>query len=514
MSRCPIHHASNKEHFRRFYRSGFGLNTLAGVVLALTLACLCPANALGNWATTETNLLEKFVEALNSKSGNGLEPFLKQYASGAVPVADRLVRAKGLAAQGAPFKIVKMIPGKPDELNALVTDKNGVELGFRMKLAGTTDPKMDGVMVVPSERLNTAPPKNHDDWKSLESLAEAIRTDAKSPAMGIAVLIDGKLEQAVAGIREQASDKLVTAEEPWSVGSIGKPICTTVIGRLIEMDKLKWDTTLSQALPNIPMKEGYKNVTLEQLMQHRGGIPGEPGMQKQTVDRIVAGATDPIKIRQSYAKDILQREPIGKPGERFAYSNAGYALLGVIAEEVSGKPYERLVRELVFDPLGLKHSFTNLDKLPEERPSGHMNGPNGLQASNFSGPIEVLFAPAGGGMYMSLGDLIRFAESHLRGLQGQDGLLKAATIQRLHQGVPEARADGREYACGWGLEAFPGLETMHTHNGSNGTMISQVAIFPKAKMVIASFVNAGGESEPAPPLQAILAIAKRYSNKK
>jgi hypothetical protein len=55
---------------------------------------------------------------------------------------------------------------------------------------------------------------------------------------------------------------------------------------------------------------------------------------------------------------------------------------------------------------------------------------------------------------------------------------------------------------------------MHTHNGSNGTMISQVAIFPKANMVVASFVNAGGDSEPAPPLQAILAIAKRYFHKK
>lgn len=52
-------------------------------------------------------------------------------------------------------------------------------------------------------------------------------------------------------------------------------------------------------------------------------------------------------------------------------------------------------------------------------------------------------------MYVSLGDLIRFAESHIRGLQGQDGILKEATIQRLHQGVPEARATHFGLADRW-----------------------------------------------------------------
>lgn len=442
-----------------------------------------------------------------------MEPFLTLHASSSVPIADRLSRTKGLVAQGAPFQIVKMIPGRPDELLAVVTDKNGFELGFRMKITEGAQPRMERVLVGPPEELDAAPPKDYSDWKSLESLTQAIQRDVESPAMGIAMLRNGKLEHAVAGVREQLSKKQVTVDEPWSIGSIGKPICSTVIGRLIEMDKLKWETTLSQALPNVPMKEGYKNVTIEQLMQHRGGIPGDPGMQKQEVDRIVAGATDPIKIRQNYAKDILQRDPIAKPGERFLYSNAGYTLLGVVAEEVGGKPYEKMVRELVYDPLGLKHSYTNIDKLPQERPSGHRSGTKGLQIANFSGPIEVLFAPAGGGMYMSLGDLVHFAEAHIRGLQGKDGLLKATTIQRLHQGQSEEGPNGRKYACGWGLETFPGVETMHTHNGSNGTMRSQVAIFPEADLVIASFVNAGGESEPSPPMQAIIAVGKRYLKK-
>ncbi len=122
------------------------------------------------------------------------------------------------------------------------------------------------------------------------------------------------------------------------------------------------------------------------------------------------------------------------------------------------------------------------------------------------GFIESRFAPAGGGIYCSAADLTKFGEMHMNGLNGKDGLLKAATIQRLHSGIPEdliaespsdikpsyeAVPDARLYACGWGIEANPGIEIMHTHNGSNGTMRAQLAIFPKAGLVIAAFVNCG-----------------------
>ncbi len=98
------------------------------------------------------------------------------------------------------------------------------------------------------------------------------------------------------------------------------------------------------------------------------------------------------------------------------------------------------------------------------------------------------------------------------GEASSDGLLKSATIKKLHQGVAEDRPDGRHYACGWGIETIPGLVVMHTHNGSNGTMRSQLSLFPKANLVVVSFVNSGGQSDPSPPLQAILAAAKKYAN--
>lgn len=133
-----------------------------------------------------------------------------------------------------------------------------------------------------------------------------------------------------------------------------------------------------------------------------------PLRTRDVVMRIMAGATDPMKIRENYARDILSRAPIAQPGERFAYSNAGYALLGIIAERTMKEAYEALVRRLVFEPLGLKHSYTGADQLPERRPNGHVSGPQGLQRQNMTGPLEILLAPAGGGLFMSVADLARF----------------------------------------------------------------------------------------------------------
>jgi CubicO group peptidase (beta-lactamase class C family) len=480
------------------------------LVIAFTILCSCAASGIPP-QTDAGELFTAFIDALNSKDDARLKEFLAKRTTGSTPVEQRWARLKGLAEMGAPFRVVKIGPIADESVRALVENRNGEELGFVMDFLKGSEPKMRSLRIASPEELDAPPPKDYSDWKDLPGLCASLRSDAQSPGMSLAVIRAGKMEQAVAGVRSSNGNDSVAADDPWSLGSIGKPICSTILGKLIEDGKLRWDLTLGEALADLPMRPGYKKVTIEQIMHHRGGIPEDLNFQRDRVLRIAAGATDPMKIRESYARDILDRDPIAGPGEKFAYSNAGYALLGVIAERAMNKPYEALVRQIVFEPLGLKHCFTGADKLPDPRPSGHVAGTRGLEPQNFSGPLEILMAPAGGGLYMSVADLARFGESHMKGLQGENGLLKAATIQRLHQGIAEESGGGRLYACGWGIESFPGIERMHTHNGSNGTFRAQLSIFPKANLVVASFVNRGGESEPSPPLQAVLAVAKRYA---
>ncbi len=483
---------------------------------------LCAYAATGHARQmTSKILLSQFLEAVNSRDESRIRGFLEKNAAGNVPIEQRVARIRGMAENGAPFKIVQPGTEVGDSLRAIIEDKNGRKLGLIMDLQKSAEPKMLALRLGPPDMLDSPPAKDYSGWKDLDSLGASLRADTQSPAIGIAVLRDGRLEQTASGLRKTGGSSQVMVDDPWSIGSIGKSIAATIVGRLIEMGRLRWDMTLGDALADIPMKAGYKDATLEQIMHHRGGIPQDLGFTRDRVDAIIGAAAgsqktawDPMKMRENYARDILGREPIAVPGQHFAYSNAGYALLGVVAERIMKKPYEILVHELVFEPLGLKHSYTAMDKLPESRPSGHVPGSQGLRPENMSGPLEILVAPTGGGLFMSIADLVHFGEAHLKGLRGQDGLLKAETIQRLHQGIPEEPGAPLLYACGWGIEAFPGMETMHTHNGSNGTFRSQLSIFPDANLVVACMVNRGGESDPSPPLQAVLAVAKRYAPKR
>ena len=465
------------------------------------------------FASSGSALIEALVAALNQGDEAGLRAFAEQHASKDVPAAERAQRMKALSARGAPFKLVRITKDEQHQLRGTLSDKEGQILGFVLELTSDAPPRLARMQLGPPGLADDRPAKDYvAGFKDLNTFAAELAKDTQSPGLTLAAIREGKLETAVAGVRELGKPQKVEAGDPFSVGSIGKPICSTVIGRLYEQGKLRFEMTLKEALPGVKMLPAYEVITLEQLMHHRGGVPEDGGFRKPQIDAIVGDAKTPVQMRVRYLENLLARAPIARPGERFAYSNAGYALLSRAAELAAGKLYEDLVRDLVFKPLGLSRSFIGTSSLPDGVPMGHVPGPEGLRPVQFRGPLEAIFAGAGGGIYMSAADLVTFGQAHLEGLRGKDGLLKASTVERLHRGEEEeAGRPGARYAAGWGLHGAPGVETWHGHNGSNGTFRAELAIFPKAGLVVAGLVNRGGESEPAPGLIAVLTLGRLYA---
>ncbi len=459
---------------------------------------------------TPTELLKSMIDVLNAHNEERMKNFVEKWAPTSVPVSQRVKRWMDLSEQGGPFKIDSPVKETDKVVEAIVVDRMGTRLAFRLHFKTAPSLAIEGIQIMPSFAVEGIGATS-TDWKNLDDLAETLRKKSHSPAMGIAMIRNGDLKIGVAGVRTVGQKGSVQPADVWSVGSIGKSICSTIIGMLVEKKKLSWNETLRSALPGIPMNKAYEKVTLAEIMRHRGGIPEDPGFRRKEVQRIVGSANSPKAIRAAYIRDILRRTPIAAPNERFAYSNAGYALLSSIAEQATGLPYETLVRNWIFKPLGLKNSIMGHENLPSARPNGHMEDSSGLHPVDQTGPLESMFAGAGGGISMSVGDLAKFGQMHLNGLRGKDGLLKASTIKELHRGIPEGPGGERFYACGWGIDSLKGIETYHGHNGSNGTMRAQIAIFPKSNLVVVGIVNRGGEQEPAPGLEAVLAIAKKYA---
>ena len=103
----------------------------------------------------------------------------------------------------------------------------------------------------------------------------------------------------------------------------------------------------------------------------------------------------------------LSRKPLDfEPGSKFAYSNSNFEVLGAVIEKVSGKKYGDLLRERIFDPLGMKDSGLDTDELIlPKRAQGYMPGTGGTR----SGALRVDDrAWAAGSIYSTTGDLLKW----------------------------------------------------------------------------------------------------------
>lgn len=497
-----------------FFQRIMNANRVCVFAVALGFTVLCFGQVSPTkLAETPRTLVGEVVEVLDTKDVSKIRRFVQTWLIPNSPVEQRVNRWKDLADNGAPFKIARDMSQTADQITVIIVDRFGARIALTMHFESKPRLMISGLQLAPALKVEGSSP-DLGKWSDYSALAKLVAAKSKSPGLGIAVIRNGEASFGISGVRKLGGKEPIRVDDVWSIGSIGKSVCSSVIGHLIEQGKLSWNEPLSRALPGVKMDLTFGHITLDQIMHHRGGIAPDLGFGAADIKRIVGNAKTPTAIRNRYMADILGRKPVIAAGDQFIYSNAGYALLSVIAERAAGKAYETLVREVVFTPLGLKHSYIGIETLPKQRPSGHFDGQNGPVPGDMSGPMESMFAGAGGGIYMSVGDLAKYGNAHLKGLKGQNGFLKASTIAKLHRGFPEQLRGGRLYACGWGIDTLPGVLPFHGHNGSNGTMRAQLAIFPGANLVVAAIVNRGGEDDPAPGMQAVMAVAERYAKAK
>jgi CubicO group peptidase (beta-lactamase class C family) len=107
---------------------------------------------------------------------------------------------------------------------------------------------------------------------------EKIRAEHHLPALGLAVWQHGELAaSAVVGERKQGdAAHPATFADRWHLGSDTKAMTATLVGIYVERGALHWDDTLAKLFPDRKLDPGYRAVTLDQLLQHRGGAPGDP----------------------------------------------------------------------------------------------------------------------------------------------------------------------------------------------------------------------------------------------
>ena len=333
---------------------------------------------------------------------------------------------------------------------------------------------------------------------------ETLRRQHDLPALAVVVVKNGKISDRTAvGVRKAGDPTPVTSDDQFHIGSCTKSMTATLAALLIEEGKLRWDTTISEVFPELKgkMDRQYEAVTLEQLLTHRGGCPGEPPAAAWS--RAWQQRGTPTQQRYEFIQAVLGLAPQAAPGTEFIYSNQGYAIAGAMLERITGKPWETLMIEKLFQPLAMKSAAFGVPGTPDrvDQPWGHVREGGSLQPVQKDNPPAI--GPAGT-VHCSLDDLARYLMAHLQRGQG-GGLLKPDTFRRLH--TPPS---GQDYACGWVSVDRPwaGGRAL-THSGSNTMWYLVLWLAPEKNFAVAVATNvAGAEAEKGCDAAAAAMVAK------
>lgn len=332
---------------------------------------------------------------------------------------------------------------------------------------------------------------------SLNGFLENERAKTKLPAVAAAIIKNGEIvASGAAGFRKDGAPDKVTVQDKWHIGSCTKAMTATVAARLIENGTLRWNMTLAEGFPQLAprMKTTWKNVTIEQLLAHRGGAPGDLNTN-DLWSRIWKRAALPPREQRAYlAEELLTKhEPSYVPGTKFNYANSGYSLVGHIIEEKLNQPYEDVLRTWLFDPLKMNSAGFGMpsSKDKTDQPWGHRLKDGKIEAvSPGPGDDNPAAIGPGGTVHCSVEDLARFAAFHLHGERDGDKFLSKQSFGKLHT-PPDKLSD---YAMGWSvLERDWGNGTVLTHNGTNTMNYSIMWLAPRREFAVVVCTNIGGD---------------------
>ncbi|MEO8909026.1 MAG: serine hydrolase domain-containing protein [Gemmatimonadaceae bacterium] len=228
---------------------------------------------------------------------------------------------------------------------------------------------------------------------------------------GVAVLAknDSPVLQRAYGLADRATNRRNDLETAFNLGSINKIFTQIAIMQLAAAGRLNPDSTLGKYWPDYPNKEVARKVTIRQLLRHTSGIGGN------IFDPPASGKRNDIRRLQDYLPLFVNAPMQFEPGTRNAYSNAGYVVLGLVVERLSGEDYYSYVRKHIFEPAGMTRtgSFA-VDSLPPNTAIGYTRGDQDAPAnapvhSNVS-ELPGRGSSAGGG-YSTTQDLMKFLKA-------------------------------------------------------------------------------------------------------
>lgn len=287
---------------------------------------------------------------------------------------------------------------------------------------------------------------------------------------------------------------------PWHIGSCTKAMTATLVGLAVDRGVLRFTDTLPSLFPGTVIHGDLMHVSVDSLLRHTGGMPAD--FSGPLWGRM-CGMSDLLAGRAQIVDSLLRSPPAQALGV-YAYSNAGYVVLGAMLERIEGCSWEEIMAARLFTPLGMATAGFGAPRRScgEEPLWGHAalgwgccSGLVPVDPSSAKAENPAVMGPAGT-VHCSLEDWGRFLSAHLSLARGEPVAalpLSLATMEHLHTAAP-----GESYAGGW-------VATSRTwargktlcHNGSNTLWHVSAWLAPGVDRVLVAATNCGADPSAA-----------------
>lgn len=321
----------------------------------------------------------------------------------------------------------------------------------------------------------------------VDNFVKAEMLKQKVPGVSVAVVKNGKIILAKGyGFANVEHNVPVKPETIFQSGSVGKQFTAAAVMLLVEDGKIELEDKIGKYLGEVP--EGWKNITVRHLLTHTSGMTDYP---------------PDFDFRKDYTEDeLLARAktiPLGfAPGEKWAYSNMGYVILGILIRKASGKFYGDFLQERVFKPLGMNTArIISEADIVQNRAAGYRLVKDELKNQEWVSPS--LNTTADGALYLNVYDMAKWDAA----LYGEK-LLKKSSLDQMW--TPVKLNDGKTspYGFGWALGEVNKRRIIE-HGGSWQGFKSFIARYPDTSLTVIVFANLA-QTNPATFAHGVAAI--------
>ncbi|GHO58174.1 serine hydrolase domain-containing protein [Ktedonobacter robiniae] len=326
------------------------------------------------------------------------------------------------------------------------------------------------------------------------TFADFVETTFKKfniPGVAVGVWADGKEISACHGVTSVDNPLPIDQNTLFALGSITKSFTATTLIHLVAEGKVELSAPVRRYLPEFQLKDpqAAENITVLNLLNHTSGLDWRVNVDTGEGDDAL----------QRYVAKMAEVDLIAPLGSRVSYSQAGYNLLGRLIENVTGVAFEQAVAQLLFEPLGLSHSFFARDDIMTRRFAvGHDRAQDGVLSIARPWRHSRGDAP-GGGIASSVADLLRWGRFHLSDGCTESGIqvLLTHVLQQMKEPTAQLRASTLGDAIGlcWFLRDVDGVRTVG-HGGSANGQFSELLLVPERNFAVISLTNAGPDGIP------------------